>query len=418
MRTPFHITVIVALFPIVINAASPEAVGVKLYDPDPSHLWNRLHQTLFVRTTADGTVFGRDSLDPPLFAETNFLLKGPSRPKALAVLDEFLNTHGEKLIDDPLKSAILQRDLWFAFDWAYKGDFSRAHDELSPARQALQTRLARVISRLALKPSQIAALPDNYAAAIKSGRFPTAYDPARPAQAFLPDDLLSPNGPWVAVISGDTFAAKFHVNDFGGRYAFDLFINLPGGRAATLAYLQHPWPALPRGTQLVLLRRPLLIDTEGKLHSTSMVESLQMRVFRAIPRAAVPLSANSLKDDGETDVFEIVRSRAAIFAGDAGGLRAVTPDEKGLPSPIRAHLADLIQMTDHPMPGNRPKPIKEAMRPVLNQCLGCHTSGRLETAYAHLVPLEKSIFDIGANAVVTWKTQQKDWKELIALMQR
>jgi hypothetical protein len=30
----------------------------------------------------------------------------------LAVLDEFISTHGERLVRDPLKRAWLQRDLW------------------------------------------------------------------------------------------------------------------------------------------------------------------------------------------------------------------------------------------------------------------------------------------------------------------
>lgn len=80
MRT-FLCIAIIAAFPAILPAAPPELAGVKIYDADPSHLWNRLHQTLFVRTAIDGATFGRDSLDPPLYAESIFFSKAPLMPK-------------------------------------------------------------------------------------------------------------------------------------------------------------------------------------------------------------------------------------------------------------------------------------------------------------------------------------------------
>jgi hypothetical protein len=83
---------------------------------------------------------------------------------------------GEKLIDDPLKRALLQRDLWLVFNW-----LEGRHDEFAEppldakaaraAQERLRRPLAAVIGRLALSPKQIRELPDNYAAAVASGRF-------------------------------------------------------------------------------------------------------------------------------------------------------------------------------------------------------------------------------------------------------
>src|SRR6266404_2678590 len=78
-----------------------------LYDPNPSHLWNRLHETLFVRAGSDGKKYGFDELDNLFWSDTRYLLIEPSHHQALVILDEFLNTHGEKLIHDPLKRALL-----------------------------------------------------------------------------------------------------------------------------------------------------------------------------------------------------------------------------------------------------------------------------------------------------------------------
>jgi hypothetical protein len=84
---------------------------VTIYDPDPRHLWNRLHRALWVRTGPDGKEYGHDRLDPLLRKETKHLLEGESHAQAIAVLDEFLAARGEKLVNDPLKRAVLQRDL-------------------------------------------------------------------------------------------------------------------------------------------------------------------------------------------------------------------------------------------------------------------------------------------------------------------
>jgi hypothetical protein len=81
-----------------------------LYDRDPNHLWNRLYRALYQRVTNDSKEYGYDELDPLLWWQTKYLLTNPANRQAVAVLDEFLSTHGERAINDPLKRAILQRD--------------------------------------------------------------------------------------------------------------------------------------------------------------------------------------------------------------------------------------------------------------------------------------------------------------------
>src|SRR5258708_22450693 len=89
-----------------------------IYDPDPKHLWNRMHEILFIRTSVQGDRYGFDRVDPLYWVNTNHLLEKTSHQRALDILTEFLETHGEKLIQDPLKRAWLQHDLWALFDWA------------------------------------------------------------------------------------------------------------------------------------------------------------------------------------------------------------------------------------------------------------------------------------------------------------
>jgi len=71
-------------------AASEPAAEATPYHADPQHLWNRLHEAIFVRIGPDGREYGRDRLDPLLWHETEHLLQGPSNDRAVALLQEFI----------------------------------------------------------------------------------------------------------------------------------------------------------------------------------------------------------------------------------------------------------------------------------------------------------------------------------------
>ena len=86
---------------------------VERFDPAP----HGLHGTLRVRETAHDGWVGADSVDLILWSNSKHLLDGPSHRRAIEVLDEFVAQHAERLIEDPLKRAVLQRDLWAIFDW-------------------------------------------------------------------------------------------------------------------------------------------------------------------------------------------------------------------------------------------------------------------------------------------------------------
>ena len=104
---------LVILFLVHLSCAgATEHAGSTVYDSDPRHLWNRLNETLFLRGVNNGRKYGLDSLDILFWHRTKHLLVDPSRQPALNVLDEFIIEHGEKQIRDPLKRALLQRDLW------------------------------------------------------------------------------------------------------------------------------------------------------------------------------------------------------------------------------------------------------------------------------------------------------------------
>jgi hypothetical protein len=413
-----------------------------LYDPDPAHVWNRLYRSLYARAARDGREYGFDELDPLLWRETKYLLGGSSYRQASDVLDEFLATHAERLVSDPLRRALLQRDLWAVFDWTVEGS-----DATSPERQSLQAKLALVMRRLALSPEEIRALPDTYRDAVASKKFAAGYDPGQPGSPFLPSDLFAPGGPWVPLgVEGGGAVAPEHVAAFSGRSVFQVFMRLPEGREATLAYLRklsdfpRPWvrdrrnpsevrpnpelPQFPNGTQLALVRRMVLIDERGDLTPTGIVEDAQVRVHRLIP-SEIPDAVRIDKNEASAalDVCEFRLSRAQLFGGEAGGLRAVARDEKEFP----VFMTQGVDLFDAPASFS---PLEQHLRPVLSSCSECHfrpgvhsvlsrepdiTLLRVRDVRRDLTPSPDPLHE--AASAADWKRGQRSWRRLQELWQ-
>ena len=339
------------------------------YSPDPDHPWNKLHRVLFVRQAREG---GRrvHTTDPLLYRGGSFLFAGEAHEQALALLDTF------EPIDDPLKRLVLQRDLWAAFDYAaWEPDEWVLKSKFEPGAVALRNRLAKVIGRLALSDRALAALPDNYALAVKSNEYPAAHDPKHPERPFLPADLFDPAGPWVRF--HETTAkpmAHRHFDGAGGRAAHVIFLRLPGGRAATEQYLKelrceepfledshrHTVKQFPDGTMVAMVRRGFAVDTAAKLRVTPITELVQMRVYRRIPKNP---EAHRVGDNGGQDVYEFVLDRAALFAG-GHGLRAVGSQEPAEP---------LFERREGNDPFERTTPFAPDM-PQMKTCIGCHSA--------------------------------------------
>ncbi len=408
-----------------------------LYDQRPDHIWNRLYRQFYVRVARDGKEFGYDELDPLLWWQTKYLISGPSHQQAVNLLDEFLSRHAENLITDPLKRAMFQRDLWAIFDWLNQ------RDDQQSAHEELRGRLAQAIQRVALTAEQIKLLPDNYAAAVNARVFPIQYQPDSHETAFLPPELFQAGGAWIVI--GDTNgrpAAPVHLQSspFGGRSTFLVLMRLPGGREVTTAYLQRlrefpqPWvyntgrtrdleplvpnpdlPQFPAGTQLALVRRMMLIDSQGNLMPTRLTESVQIRIHRSIPKSAEirPLEARATQDG-----FEFRLSRRKLFGGEAGGLKAVLRDEKDFVL-FRAHGIDWFEQS-----GGSPEKFQ---RPVLDQCAGCHSSPGIHSVLSYsdrrfessLRPpaLAETKIENQEYMTANWKRRQYDWGLLKGLWQ-
>jgi hypothetical protein len=372
---------------------------------------------LRVRITAGGLNYGADALDPLLWHSTKHLLTAPSHAETLALLDQFLDSQADRLVTDPVKRAVFQRDLWAIFDWSVSTLETHAD-----ARRALAARLARVIRRVALTPEQIASLPDAYAAAVVAARYPAAYDPAQRDRAFLPPRLLDSSGPWIA-IHGDVPVAQH--SDELSRSSFHVFLSLPGGRAATLAHLKHLWEApepfvidhtasfggqqrtminpalhaMPPGTHIALVRRMLLIDRRGEIRQTGLVESVQMRVFRTSePERSV------LGGRNDQDFYEFVLNRSGLVSSAALSLRALQARDEGFLTFSSHGIDPFEQQPVRPLRLTRP----------LQTCVACHHEPGLASVLSARRLFKPYTFAEsggpgGDGRPEYWKSQRADW---------
>jgi hypothetical protein len=331
------------------------------FDADPQHPWNRLRHHLYTRTAQDGTVYEVEGVDPAFVPRSKFLTEGASHQQALALLGQFLDGNADRLITDPLKRAVLQRDLWAVFVTTADPALPR-----QPQRRELQKRLAQVMRRVALTPEEISRLPDNLAAAVQSKDFPPAYDPAHAERPFLPADLVSADGPWVLLRSRlrrDDLAAPTHYEATSGRSTFLIFLRLPDGGRATEDYLKKleaagsgSIPQIPAGTQVALLRRMMLVDPAGSLRLAPLTESLQIRVYHKLETP---------------DMFEFTLRRQDLFAGRYGGLRPTAADET---NPFDLGFLGIVPRANHdPLEAREFRRHNDSLTPVvMKSCIVCH----------------------------------------------
>jgi hypothetical protein len=349
-----------------------------LYDADPNHLWNRLHRQFHTRVASDGEVVGEDEPDPLLWARTKYLLTGASHQRAVQLLDEFLGSHGARLIADPTKRAVFQHDLWGVFDWLV----SRSNEYPVEAR-ALELRLAEVIRSIALTGDQIRQLPDNFKQAAASGTVATRYDPEH-GIAFLPPDIFEPAGAWVALNSLNGPTAAAHAGAFS-HSAFFVFISVPGGRQVTIDYLNKLWdfpqpfvkdslfpgdripvlsselPTLPYGTQVALIRKALLINDHGEIVPSSLTEIVQLRVYHSPRTVNYPHEPSF---PGDQEFFEFRMKRRPLFARQPSALQQVSRDEK--------HLMTFSTQGDDVFEEERESKLWSRGSVTMNQCAICH----------------------------------------------
>jgi len=343
-----------------------------LYDPDAGHLWNRVFALFYIRpseltsradypddttrldeydrelragTLPAGPVVkrfeGGDTMSLLAWPRTRYYSEPQMCDRANKLLDEFIETHGERLIDDPLKRAFLQRDLWAVFDHLVGQNIARLGDVdiarrrrgiadygieesdlenrdagVMQRRETLCRKLAVIIRRLALPRSAIKSLPDTYAVAIGCGRFAPRHD-FKVEPDYLPPGLLTVPGEWVEI---DTSSESMHryreegqidyvAWSIRGRSYYRIFWRFPGGRPAVEAYLRYlrdegvDWPQtalqgymalkpevkqIPVGTETAIVQFMIVLDEDLIPVPTRVVESVRVTVYKNVDGSPDP----------------------------------------------------------------------------------------------------------------------------------
>lgn len=352
-----------------------------LYDTRPEHLWNRLFAALYIRPSElpgrpeyprDATLLdawdhklrvgalplgpvvkrieGGDIPGFPAWAKTRYYAEPATFQRVERLLNEFLEARGERLIEDPLRRAFFQRDLWAVFDHLVGQNIARFNDpdltrrrstvpnyhvntsgtadhELGPKelqadpaaigrRETLCRKLAVIIKRLALPKSVITALPDNYTAAIRSGRFPSQHD-FDPKRNYLPPGLLTQPDQWVEIDTSPEPLRRHQEEgqqtllgwSIRGRSYYRVFWRFPAGRRSVedyLAYLQRDgvdWERtgrqghivmkpdirqIPVGTEAAIVQFMVALDEHLAPVPTPVVELVHLFVYKNVDGAADP----------------------------------------------------------------------------------------------------------------------------------
>jgi hypothetical protein len=352
---------------VMLIAPSCALAVVDVYSPNPNHGWNRLHAALFVREK-DGVVLD-DVTDPPFWPNTKHLIEGESHKNALAVLREFTVSTDTLPQMTSQKRAVMQRDLIALVHWLAKKP--KGQNDFPEEQRELAKALTQAIRFVALTADEIRQLPDNYAQATAAPGAINAFDEKLPERAFLPAGLLADDGDWLALeplVEGERLAAPRHFKAVTGRSVVEIRFRHAGGREAGEKYLKElsavpvkkadgtlneERPQFPAGSMWALVRRALLMDREGKLVASPLVESVEARVYLAISEGFTKVQT----------AFMWELSRRLTFG--AGGF----------------HLAEARDLYFFPLFTffNNDDPIERPARMDLRpgqpvQCAGCHAA--------------------------------------------
>jgi hypothetical protein len=311
-----------------------------IYDRNPSHAWNRVFYLLFTRTlkvrlapVTGGTVFAAgderlalsnrtvtriesgDRAVDPLYpswvwmGSSSFdMLPGGawgilSEPRYSALVEGLIAVSSTAAEEPPLARALMQADLWAAYDLLQTASPPRSRQSGEAAERTkrierLLPLLAEAIWTLALTRAEIAALPDTYAAARRGQGLP---------------DLFDPQSGWMEI---QWFPTRMHEHAGDNRRAVRVFVKPALAPADPAAFLNRfrdkhgeHFSALD---EVALVIQNLLIASDGSVVPSPITYEVQIRRFggaRTSPRS-------------EALQYELSR-RQLLEAPHTGGLRAL-----------------------------------------------------------------------------------------------
>jgi hypothetical protein len=250
----------------------------------------------------------------------------------------------EKTVRPPLDRALMQSDVWGAFDLLFLNSYFTGAEsqQFHERRGQLLPLLARFIKQLALTPTEIERLPDNYAAAAGNYHLPGLFDQS---------------SGWLEV---QWHPNRGHDHFANYRRATRIFIKptaAPQNKQEFLNSLRNSPDVISKLEAVALVTQNLLIDSNGKVVPSRLSYDVQLRRFIKNEHGALIKT--------EVEEYELSR-RLLLTKTTSGGL--VGLDEK---APIYLPEAgnDLGFASPQRQQRGDNSPILVTLR---SRCIACH----------------------------------------------
>ncbi len=310
----------------------------KVYAPDPADAWNRIFFCLFTRkvqTRLSDDFQEAKPLDPVKvrglaiskgsferieggdraiepFYPSHFVGYGqgpferwvsPRFSQLKQALEEALR---EKTDPPPLARAMMQSDIWAAYDRLSAYEEQRREDR--ERRQQVLALFARFMKKLALTPQEIQALPNNYATAPQ-----------------LPD-LFSAESQWLEIL---WFPERIHEDFADYRRVARVFVkpvSPPIDKIAFLNGLRQANDISGRLSAVALVSQNLLVDRHGKIMASPLTYEVQVRRFLknrdgklvGVAVEQFELSRRLLLSNPKSGGFEFLEKTAPVYLASGG----------------------------------------------------------------------------------------------------
>jgi|SRR5215213_686498 len=395
-----------------------------IYSADPNDSWNRIFEALFTRTVKvrlsdafpEGAPFVHfpvtmgsfsvriskekfsrtelgDRAIEPLYP-TFFTAEGPlqvlSEPRFSELTSALRQAIAETKNRSPIERALMQADVWAAYDIMYANRFSsvKVEADIREHRTMLLNLLRRFVRELALSSDEISLLKSNYLVAVSGSKLP---------------NLFSAETGWLEI---ELLTHRLHDDAARYRRATRVFVKPrtlqsdPGQFVESLKHNQH----LDQLEAVALVVQNLLIDTSGRVVPSPLFSDVQFRFFKVDPKTG--------ETSAEPQQFELSRRKLLTEPISGGFVEFSAASPAYLTSAGNDYdFATSIQEADAPI-----------LAPLRTRCAQCHATSltHLMTYSIHDVPpvptvrILKPLDQERALYVAKRKEEREDFKSLSA----
>jgi len=265
--------------------------------PEGAPFVNSLGDHSISTRTFERNEIGDRAIDPmyPTFFVgfgSMLVLSDSAYPEFTAALHDALNENVQR---SAIARALMQSDLWGAYDALFSAFLPDDERKLGERRRAALDLIARLIRKVALTQDEISTLPDNSSSMVRRYSFP---------------DVFAKNSGWIEIA---WFLPRTHDHAAGYRRVSRVFLKPSHAPRDISKFLdaQANTPDDPSGLDgVALLTQLLLIDSRGELKPTTLTSEVQVRLF---------VRTNAARPKTTMRVCEMSR-KLFLQSPDSGGL--------------------------------------------------------------------------------------------------